>query len=63
MLEEPFLYHGRRSDHFGVRPELQQMPFIGRFFPLLEEEMRALGDDVDKIISRGIAGAVQDKAT
>lgn len=44
------------------RLELHQIVFLGIFgFPLLGEEMRSMGDSVNRTISRGAAGVVSEK--
>lgn len=55
ILEEPFFF-------IRSQEELHQIGFLGIFgFPLLGEEMKAMGDAVNKTISRGIAGVVHEK--
>ena len=55
--------NGRVEDSFFIRVqgELHQISFLGIFgFCLLGEEMKAMGDAVNKI-SRGIAGVFHGK--
>ena len=55
MLEKPFFF-------VRVQGELHQIGLLGIYgLPLLEEEIRAMGDAVNKTISGGISGAVSEK--
>lgn len=63
MLEEPFFFIRESwGDYFWGRIELHQIVFLSICgFPFLGEEMRAMGDALNKTISRGIAGVVHEK--